>query len=270
MREVEPVARLVRGGLALVVRARVSGRRAEHRLPVDDDAVEIGAALVLGLVRVVRPAEIHAGRGEIEVERVVPALAEGLLHRTLPARRRPGEVTRRVRGASDAGEVEVEASADAALEAAECHVQDLDLVVDGPIRDVARAIGVVDDVDVRRHRHTEARPRPGCRATSVSVSLSDGSRAPTPPRAIEAAVARLSTLLKTPVSQVSVQDACPEVPAAAGETAKLTASAAAAAKATKSLLRPGRKVVPFIVSPLSNSPNSAIEDPRFFPFPTAL
>src|SRR4029077_19076871 len=103
-----------------------------------------------------RPAQVRAGRGRVQVERVVPTLVERALHRLLVDPTRLGVEPVRVVRTGDAGEREREARVGAALHAGELEVQHGHLVGDllgGQIAD--RAVG--DDVDVHRHRRAEVR-----------------------------------------------------------------------------------------------------------------
>src|SRR6185503_20322437 len=97
--EVQPVTNLVRRGLALVVAARVRGRRPQEGLPVDDDAVEVRLARLGDDVRQVRPAEqTRAGCRRVQVEVPGTTGVQGVLHVVLRQTTRAGVEPGRVVG----------------------------------------------------------------------------------------------------------------------------------------------------------------------------
>src|SRR5690606_29758016 len=136
--EAGPVAHLVGGGVALVVRR---GPAARQRAVEDDHAV----AARVGRVPVGegRPAEQAAARvGDVEVEVLGAALAQGRLHLRLGRGVGAGGVPAIVGGDVGGRQREREAGA------GERVVQHLDLAVDLTARDRALAARGGDDVDV--------------------------------------------------------------------------------------------------------------------------
>ena len=152
--EVEPVSRLMRERLAPIEAAHIGVRGSRHGAPVDHDPVQVRLGRV-GDLGQVGPAQIRAAAGGVDIERVVSALLQGLLHLVLSAARARG-IPDRVIGPSDPGEREGEVRPESALAPAERLVQHRDLILELPVREIPkRSVG--DDMEVHRDGRREVR-----------------------------------------------------------------------------------------------------------------